>query len=81
MTTCQIDMTPYYADKGSKMITQTLDRTQHWHQIGWLGIATNQVWSLDDPAWETDPAGVSPLWVLADNDHAVPGEVEGGVAG
>jgi len=72
--TCQIDLTGYYADHGTKMITHTLDRTQHWNQVGWLGIATNHVWSLDDDGWKTDPAGVSPLWLLVDNDRVPPPE-------
>lgn len=70
--TCTLDLTGYYAAHGATMTTHTLDRTQQWRQVGWLGIATNHVWSLDDPEWQSDPAGVSPLWLLVFNEPPPP---------
>lgn len=60
------------AKSETTMVTNTLDRVQIWHQVGWLGQATGRVFTLDDPARRDDPAGYMPLWVLVENDYAVP---------
>jgi hypothetical protein len=67
-----LDLARYYAGPDNDMVTTTMRgtdwRRQTWRQVGWLGIATNRVYSLGEDI-TSDPAGASPLWLLVENEH------------
>lgn len=57
-------------DGGQEMTTHTLDNTQLWRQVGWLGFS-GIVYDMADEPFGREPAGWSILWVLVDNEPPV----------
>lgn len=64
-----LSLTP---EPATERTTHTLDETQVWRQVGWIG-QTGRVYGLDDEAGvRSEPGSFMPLWILAHADTPVP---------
>jgi hypothetical protein len=64
-------------DFPNQMVTHTLEATQLWRQVGWIGLSTDQPYPLEDEEGvRSDPAGFRPLWVLVEDEPPLPHEEE-----
>jgi hypothetical protein len=61
-------------DQTEERVTYTLEATQLWRQVGWVGGAWGRVYAVDDPAVGEDPAGFRALWVLLEDERPAPVE-------